>query len=92
MNRGAAKRARDGRGALACPAGYRTGPAGEEVRPDPRVYSISSQSFIAGSDGALAGIRTVDVERRDGRKSRRRVRGDRPMSTVRATSYSGDSN
>ena len=34
---------------------------------DPRVYSISSQSFIAGSDGALAGIRTVGVERRDGR-------------------------
>ena len=34
---------------------------------DPRVYSISSQSFIAGSGGALAGIRTVDVERRDGR-------------------------
>ena len=34
---------------------------------DPRVYSISSKSFIAGRDGALAGIRTVAVERRDGR-------------------------
>ena len=34
---------------------------------DPRVYSISSKAFLAGGDGSLAGIRTVDVERRDGR-------------------------
>ena len=35
--------------------------------PDPRVYSISSKSFIAGDDGALAGIRTVEVAFREGR-------------------------
>ena len=34
---------------------------------DPRVYSISSKAFLAGRDGSLAGIRTVEVERRDGR-------------------------
>ena len=35
--------------------------------PDPRVYSISSKSFTAGGDGALGGIRTVEVAFRDGR-------------------------
>jgi len=35
--------------------------------PDPRVYSISSKSFVAGGDGALSGIRTVDVELKSGR-------------------------
>ncbi len=35
--------------------------------PDPRVYSISSTSFVAGRDGALSGIRTVEVALRDGR-------------------------
>ena len=34
---------------------------------DPRVYSIASKSFTAHGDGSLAGIRTVDVELRDGR-------------------------
>ena len=34
---------------------------------DPRVYSIASKAFIADRDGALAGVRTVAVERRDGR-------------------------
>ena len=35
--------------------------------PDPRVYSISSKSFIAGGDGSLAGIATVEVAFREGR-------------------------
>ena len=35
--------------------------------PDPRVYSISSKSFTARVDGSLSGIRTVDVELKDGR-------------------------
>ena len=34
---------------------------------DPRVYSIFSKSFMAGDDGALAGIRTVEVAFTDGR-------------------------
>ena len=35
--------------------------------PDPRVYSISSKSFVAGGDGTLAGIHTVEVAFREGR-------------------------
>ncbi len=34
---------------------------------DPRVYSISSKSFVANGNGTLRGIRTVDVAFRDGR-------------------------
>ena len=34
---------------------------------DPRVYSVSSKSFIASGDGTLAGIRTVEVALKDGR-------------------------
>ena len=34
---------------------------------DPRVYSISSKSFMAGDDGVLAGIRTAEVAFTDGR-------------------------
>ena len=34
---------------------------------DPRVYSISSKSFMAGDDGVLAGMRTVEVAFTDGR-------------------------
>ena len=34
---------------------------------DPRVYSISSKSFIPGGDGALAGVHTVEVAPEDGR-------------------------
>ena len=34
---------------------------------DPRVYSISSTAFLAGDDGRLAGIQTVDVEFKDGK-------------------------
>ena len=34
---------------------------------DPRVYSISSKSFIADGDGSLAGIRTTEVAMGDGR-------------------------
>ncbi|MEQ8692567.1 MAG: glutamate synthase subunit beta [Pseudomonadales bacterium] len=33
---------------------------------DPRVYSISSLNFIGDEDGNLTGVRTVDVEMRDG--------------------------
>ena len=38
---------------------------------DPRVYSISSKSFIESGDGRLAGIRTVEVELNDGRFAER---------------------
>ena len=34
---------------------------------DPRVYSISSTAFVAGEDGRLKGIRTMDVEFKDGK-------------------------
>ena len=34
---------------------------------DPRVYSISSKSFLAGDDGRVKGIRTVDVEFKGGK-------------------------
>ena len=34
---------------------------------DPRVYSISSKAFVANGDGRLKGIRTVDVEFKDGK-------------------------
>ena len=34
---------------------------------DPRVYSVSSKSFIASDDGSLAGIRTTDVALKNGR-------------------------
>ena len=34
---------------------------------DPRVYSISSKSFVANGGGSLGGIHTVDVEFKDGR-------------------------
>ncbi|MCY4322228.1 MAG: FAD-dependent oxidoreductase, partial [Gammaproteobacteria bacterium] len=34
---------------------------------DPRVYSISSKSFLAGDDGRLKGIRTIDVEFKGGK-------------------------
>ena len=40
---------------------------------DPRVYAISAESFFAGADGRVAGVRTVDVIVRDGRV--RRVAG-----------------
>ena len=50
MNRSAAKRARDGRGVLACPAGYRTRQAlpVRKFGRDPRVYSISIQIVHRG--------------------------------------------
>ena len=34
---------------------------------DPRVYLISSTEFVAHADGRLAGIRTVDVQLKDGK-------------------------
>ena len=34
---------------------------------DPRVYLISSTEFVAGADGRVAGIRTVDVQLKDGK-------------------------
>ena len=34
---------------------------------DPRVYLISSTEFTAGDDGRVSGIRTVDVQLRDGK-------------------------
>ena len=34
---------------------------------DPRVYLISSTEFTAGNEGRVAGIRTVDVQLRDGK-------------------------
>ena len=34
---------------------------------DPRVYAISAESFFAGPDGKVAGVRTLDVTFHDGR-------------------------
>jgi glutamate synthase (NADPH/NADH) small chain len=33
---------------------------------DPRVFSISSLNFVAGDDGAVTGVRTIEVEMKDG--------------------------
>ena len=40
--------------------------AAEVQGSDPRVYSISSLNFIGNDDGQLTGVRTVEVEMRDG--------------------------
>ena len=34
---------------------------------DPRVYAISSTEFVAGDQGQVTGIKTVDVEFKDGK-------------------------
>ena len=34
---------------------------------DPRVYSISSLNFIGDEDGNVTGVRTIDVEMKDGK-------------------------
>tara|TARA_A100001037_G_scaffold131137_2_gene118869 strand:+ start:12039 stop:13502 length:1464 start_codon:yes stop_codon:yes gene_type:complete len=41
--------------------------AAARFNDDPRVYAISSTEFVAGDDGRLCGIRTVDVELKDGK-------------------------
>ena len=40
--------------------------ASEVQGDDPRIYSISSLNFIGDDDGNLTGVRTVEVEMRDG--------------------------
>ena len=41
--------------------------AAAKFNADPRVYAISSTQFIAGDNGEVRGIKTVDVEFKDGK-------------------------
>ncbi|MEM7220304.1 MAG: glutamate synthase subunit beta [Pseudomonadota bacterium] len=41
--------------------------AAERFGDDPRVYSISTKEFLSDADGNLRGLRTVNVEMRDGK-------------------------